>query len=124
MNFRTRKLVKPPDLSPAGTLTAGQLLSWIDEEAAIFTMCQVGDNHVVTKFMSAIDFVNPAYSGDIVEIGCEVISIGTTSITMKCEVRIKDTNTVIVKIEKIVFINVDSNGRKKPHGLKPLEKFN
>jgi acyl-CoA hydrolase len=117
MNFKTRKLVKPPDLSPSGALMGGVLMEWIDEEASIFVMCQLNDNHVVTKYMSEIEFVNPAFRGDIIEIGCELISLGRTSITLKCLVRVKDTQTVIVTIDKIVFVNVDSNGRTKPHGL-------
>jgi acyl-CoA thioesterase YciA len=115
MNFKTRKLVSPPDLNPAGTLFGGKLLSWIDEEVAIFAMCQLDSNFVVTKFMSEINFIKPAYKGDIVEIGCEVISMGRTSITLSCLVRVKDTDTIIIQIDKIVFVHVDQNGRPKPH---------
>jgi acyl-CoA hydrolase len=115
MIFKTRKLVSPPDLNPANTLFGGQLLKWIDEEAAIFAMCQLGDNQVVTKYMSEIDFVNPAYNNDIIEIGCETVAVGRTSITINCEVRVKDTKTTIIKIERIVLVHVDSNGRPKAH---------
>ena len=76
MNFKTRKLVKTPDLSPSGALMGGVLMEWIDEEASIFVMCQLKDNHVVTKYMSEIEFVNPAFRGDIIEIGCELIALG------------------------------------------------
>ncbi|GAB5465330.1 MAG: hotdog domain-containing protein [Candidatus Kapaibacteriales bacterium] len=117
MLYKTRKLVKPPDLNPSNTLFGGQLLKWIDEEAAVFAMCKFGNNHVVTKYMSEIDFINPAYSGDIVEIGCEVISVGRTSLTLRSEVRIKDTETVIIRIEKIVLVHVDNSGRPKAHGM-------
>lgn len=117
MLFRTRKLVKPPDLSPSGALMGGVLMEWIDEEASIFVMCQLNDNHVVTKYMSEIEFVSPAFRGDIIEIGCELTALGRTSLTLKCVARVKDTQTVIVNIDKIVFVNVDSNGRAKPHGL-------
>jgi len=117
MNFKTRKLVSPPDLNPAGTLFGGELLKWIDEEIAIFAMCQLNTNHVVTKYVSEINFTNPAYNGDIVEIGAEVISLGNTSVTCKCEVRIKGTDVKVITIEKIVFVHVDINGRPKPHGL-------
>jgi len=51
MNFKTRKLVKPPDLSPSGALMGGVLMEWIDEEASIFVMCQLNENHVVTKYI-------------------------------------------------------------------------
>ena len=37
----------------------GSLLRWIDEEAAIYVMCQLDSKNVVTKFMSEINFVSP-----------------------------------------------------------------
>lgn len=120
MIFKTRKLVSPPDLNPANTLFGGQLLKWIDEEAAIFAMCQLGDNNIVTKYMSEIDFISPAYNNDIIEIGCETVKVGRTSITINCEVRIKDTKNTVIKIEEIVLVHVDSNGRPRAHG-KTLE---
>jgi len=36
MKFYSRKWIKPEDLNPNGSLFGGRLLSWIDEEAAIF----------------------------------------------------------------------------------------
>lgn len=116
MKFRTRKLIKPEDLNTRGTLFGGQLLKWIDEEASIFTMCQLGDGSIVTKAMSEINFVSSAKTGDIVEIGCELVSLGTTSITISSEVRNKGTKQTIIKIDKIVFVLVDENGKPKPHG--------
>lgn len=121
MKFRTRKLIKPEDLNTRGTLFGGQLLKWIDEEASIFTMCQLSDGNIVTKAMSEINFVSSAKTGDIVEIGCELVSIGTTSITISCEVRNKGTKQTIIKIDKIVFVMVDDNGKPKPHGKSNLK---
>lgn len=117
MKFNTRKHVKPPDLSPSGALMGGVLMEWIDEEASIFVICQLNNNKVVTKYMSEVEFVSPAFRGDIIEIGCELLSLGRTSVTLKCLVRVKGTETVIVTIDKIVFVNMDGNGRAKPHGL-------
>ena len=54
MEFRTRKLIKPEDLNAGHTLFGGQLLKWIDEEAAIYAMCQLNNQRVTTKFMSEI----------------------------------------------------------------------
>jgi acyl-CoA hydrolase len=115
MNFRTRKLIKPEDLNSRGTLFGGQVLSWIDEEAAIFAMCQLSDKNIVTKAMSEVNFVSSARLGDIVEIGCELYSIGTTSITVACEVRNKDTKKTIIRVDKIVFVLLDDEGKAKPH---------
>tara|TARA_B100000579_G_C22231617_1_gene576370 strand:+ start:135 stop:491 length:357 start_codon:yes stop_codon:yes gene_type:complete len=115
MQFRTRKLVKPEDLNPGGSLFGGQLLRWIDEEAAIYAMCQLDNTKVTTKFMSEIDFISPARKGDVVEIGLETIKIGITSITFRCEARVKKTERTIIKIEKIVFVNLNNELRPSPH---------
>ncbi len=116
MEYKTRKIVSPPNLNSGNTLFGGQLLKWIDEEVSIFAMCQLGTNSILTKFMSEIDFRQPAYLGEIVEIGTEVVSFGTTSITLRCEVRVKGTKKVVITIDKIVFVHIDENGRPKPHG--------
>jgi len=101
MKFRTRKLIKYEDLNARGTLFG----------------CQLGERSIVTKAMSEINFVASAKTGDIVEIGCELVQFGTTSVTISCEVRNKDTKQTIIRIDKIVFVAVDENGRPKPHGI-------
>ena len=73
MRFHTRKWVKPEDLNPNGTLFGGRLLAWIDEEAALYAVIQLENNKVVTKYMSEINFMSSAKTGDIIEIGIEVV---------------------------------------------------
>ncbi len=118
MRFFSRKLIKPQDLNAHGTLFGGSVLAWIDEEAAIYVICQLGKGNIATKFMSEIDFVSSAKLGDIIEIGMETVAFGTTSITIKCEVRHKFTKSPIIKIDKIVFVHLDDDGRPIPHGIK------
>ncbi|WP_447642322.1 MULTISPECIES: acyl-CoA thioesterase [Chitinophagaceae] len=116
MNFYTRKWIKPGDLNPNGSLFGGALLQWIDEEAAIYAIIQLGSNRVVTKFMSEINFENPGRTGDIIELGLKATSFGRTSITLTCQVRNKITKNVILTIDKIVFVHLDENGVPAPHG--------
>lgn len=116
MQFHTRKWVKPEDLNANKSLFGGRLLAWIDEEAAIYAMCQLEAKTVVTKFMSEINFVSSAYHGDVIEIGLETVTFGRSSITMRCEARNKDTKQPILTIEKIVFVLLDDDGRPVPHG--------
>ncbi len=116
MNFYTRKWVKPEDLNAHGTLFGGRLLSWIDEEAAIYTIVQLGTNGCVTKYMSEINFINSARQGDIIELGIKAIHFGHTSITLTCEVRNKISQKTILTIDKIVFVSVDENGKPVRHG--------
>jgi acyl-CoA hydrolase len=116
MKFYSRKWVRPEDLNAHGTLFGGSLLQWIDEEAAIYASCQLDTRRIVTKYMSEINFVSSAKQGDIIEIGVEVVSFGTTSITLRCLVRNKYTRQEIITIEKIVFVYIDEEGRPRPHG--------
>jgi acyl-CoA hydrolase len=116
MKYRTRKLIKPEDLNSRRTLFGGRVLQWMDEEAAIFAMCQLGSPSIVTKAISAVDFVSTAIVGDIIEFGMELVKVGTTSITIACDVRNKITKQTIVKIDEIVFVLLDENGKPKPHG--------
>ncbi|WNZ57180.1 acyl-CoA thioesterase [Microbulbifer sp. EKSA008] len=115
MKYYSRHCVKPGDLNPAQRLFGGQLLSWIDEEAAIFAGCQMGTPMLVTKLMSEIDFVSSACCGDVVEFGFEVVGIGQTSLTVHCEVRNKQSQQLIVQVDQIVFVALDAHGKPTPH---------
>jgi len=116
MNFHTRKWVKPEDLNPNGTLFGGTLLRWIDEEAVIYAIVQLGNPHIVTKFISEINFVSSARQGDIIELGITATHFGRTSITLTCQVRNKITRKSILTIDKLVFVNLDQDGNPVPHG--------
>ena len=116
MNFYTRKWVKPEDLNAHGTLFGGRLLSWIDEEAAIYAIVQLETNGCVTKYMSEINFINSARQGDIIELGIKATHFGNTSITLTCEVRNKISHKTILTIDKIVFVSLDESGKPVKHG--------
>ena len=121
MRFHTRKWVKPEDLNPNGTLFGGRLLEWIDEEAALYTIVQLDNSKIVTKYMSEINFTSKAVKGDIVEIGMEVKKFGKSSITLKCEVRNMMTRETIITVEDIIMVNLGDDGKPSAHGKTKIE---
>lgn len=121
MRFHTRKWVKPEDLNPNGTLFGGRLLEWIDEEAALYSIIQLENPRVVTKYISEINFISSAKKGDIVEIGIDPIYFGTSSLVLQCEVRNKMTREVIITIDKIIMVSLGPNGKPAPHGKTEVE---
>lgn len=121
MRFHTRKWIKPEDLNPNGTLFGGRLLEWIDEESALYAIVQLENQKVVTKYMSEIDFKSSAQQGDVIEIGLDAKKFGEKSLTLRCEVRNKMTHATIITIENIVLVNLDEQGRPKPHGKTQIE---
>ncbi|MGY6648967.1 acyl-CoA thioesterase [Wenyingzhuangia sp. IMCC45574] len=121
MRFHTRKWIKPEDLNANGTLFGGKLLAWIDEEAALYSIIQLENDRVVTKYMSEINFVSSAKKGDIIEIGIDVEKFGKSSLTLNCEVRNKMTRETIIKVDNIVMVNLDEDGKPKPHDKTKIE---
>ena len=117
MRFLTRKLVKPEDLNANNTLFGGRLLEWVDEEAAIYAAIEARHKRVVTKSISAINFIAPARQGDVVEIGVALKRVGKTSITLEVQVRDLTTQHIIVNIDEMVFVCVDETGRPVRHTL-------
>jgi acyl-CoA thioesterase YciA len=117
MRFLTRKLVQPGDLNINGTLFGGRCLAWVDEEASIYAAIETRHKKVVTKSMSAINFVAPAYQGVVVEIGVALKTVGKTSITLEVQVRDLTTQKVIVDIDEMVFVCVDETGKPIRHSL-------
>ncbi|KFF15095.1 acyl-CoA thioesterase [Flavobacterium hydatis] len=121
MRFHTRKWVKPEDLNPNGTLFGGQLLAWIDEELALYTIIQLENYRVVTKHMSEINFKSSARQGDIVEIGIDVVKFGNTSLVLRCIVRNMMTREIIITIDNITMVNLGEDGKPKAHGKTKIE---
>lgn len=121
MRFHTRKWVKPEDLNPNGTLFGGQLLAWIDEELALYTIIQLENSRVVTKHMSEINFRSSAKQGDIIEIGIDVVKFGHTSLTLKCEARNMMTRETIISIDNTTMVNLGTDGKPAAHGKKEIE---
>jgi len=107
MRFLSRRLVMPNDLNYANALFGGRALEWIDEEAAIYAICQLETNCLVTKHIGEISFESPATQGDIVEFGLVTKKVGRTSITVTCLVRNKASKKTICLADDIVFVRVD-----------------
>lgn len=117
MRFLSRRLVMPSDLNYANSLFGGRALEWIDEEAAIYAICQLDTNCLVTKHIGEISFESPALQGDVVEFGLATKKVGKTSITITCLVRNKITKKTICLADDIVFVQVDPETRlPKAHG--------
>jgi acyl-CoA hydrolase len=123
MRFLSRRLVMPNDLNYANSLFGGRALEWIDEEAAIYAICQLETNVLVTKHIGEITFESPAMVGDVVEFGLATKKLGVTSMTVSCLVRNKITKKTICFADDIVFVKVDPQTRLPiPHG-KTLEEL-
>lgn len=78
-------IVFPNHANPLGTLFGGRVLELMDINASI--ACQrFCREAVVTASTEAVDFRNPIYVGEIIELKSRVAWTGKTSMIVRCEV--------------------------------------
>lgn len=83
------KLVLPPDTNHLQSIFGGKVLAYIDEIAAITAM-KHSNTAVVTASIDSVDFLSPAWAGDVLELEAVVSSTGTSS--MEIFVTVHSTN--------------------------------
>lgn len=117
MQYDSQRMVMYPHLNAAGILFGGQALSWIDEAAIIFAASLLDTTRLATVKMSEVYFKNAANIGDIVLIGTELVEVGRSSITVRCEIKNKTTEKIIIAVDEIVMVALDFNKNPIPHKL-------
>lgn len=118
MNSVTRHQIRPEHLNHHGTLYAGQITDWLTEAAFIRTAQVRGrTDHIVMAGANQIRLLRPMVPGEILDLGAEVVRLGTTSIVLQVEGR-ELLSGVLCCEGEFVFVTVDDEGRKCPHGLK------
>mgnify|MGYP001070574573 FL=1 len=117
MEYTTQRMVTYPHLNAAGILVGGTALSWIDQDAMVYAANLLETSRIATAKVSEVVFNSAANIGDILITGVELVRVGKTSITLKCELRNKTTNKVIVQVEEVVLVTIDFNKKPTPHKL-------
>lgn len=117
MQYNSQRIVMYEHLNSAGILFGGRAMSWIDEEAIISAADILESINIATLKISEIKFENPARLGDILVLGTKLTKIGTSTITLECELKNKTTNNVVVRVDEIVVVNLDEDKRPTPHKL-------
>jgi len=114
--MKHHKLVLPEFMNEQGALFGGYLLKWIDEFAYVTASLDYPDNRFVTISLDNVAFRKPIKVGYILCFNIVESKIGNSSIEYKVEVYnakgIKENKDLLFET-KIVFVNVDENGKKQ-----------
>lgn len=110
------KLVLPPDTNHHHSIFGGRVLAYIDEIAAIASM-KHAKSEVVTASIDSVDFVSPAFAGDVLELEAIVTSTGRTS--MEVYVRVISRNLItseerLTTESFVTMVAIDENGNTSP----------
>lgn len=110
-------LVLPPDTNHHHSIFGGKVLAYIDEMAAITAMKHAKEQ-VVTASFDSVDFVSPAYVGDILELEAMVTSTGRTSMEVYVRVISRNIKTGEKKLTTESFVTMVAIGEDgKPVGV-------
>ena len=117
MQIATRRFVRPEFMNHHQTLYAGYISEWLTEAAMIGVTAVLGETeHVVLAAIREIRVKKPVIAGVILELQYAVGEIGTTSVEIQSEGRDFLTDALHFT-GSAVFVAVDDDGKKKPHGL-------
>lgn len=114
------KLILPPDTNHHHSIFGGRVLAYIDEIAAIASMkhCK---SQVVTASIDSVDFVSPAYIGEVLELEAIVSSTGRSSMEIYVRVMCKNLETGEERLTTESFVTmvaIDEDG--KPIEVPPV----
>jgi len=111
-----RVVMMPRDTNADGTIFGGVILSLIDQAAYVEAMRQQHSRYVTVAFKE-VKFKEPVYTGDLLSLYGQAVSVGRSSLTIEvrvCARRRTDPDTVIKVTEaEVVFVSVDNEGRPK-----------
>ncbi len=120
--------VFPNQANPLGTLFGGRVIELMDVNASIACVrfCRAP---VVTASTEPIDFRNPIYVGEIIEVKSRVVWTGHTSMIVRCEVHGENPITGerrLCTVGHLNFVAIGDDGRPTPvprlHVQSDLEK--
>lgn len=115
--YTTHHQIRPEHLNHHKTLYAGQMTEWMIETAFVTAVgIWNSTDHIVMAGINQTKLTLPMVMGDILELTGTVEKLGKTSIILS----VKGIELVTKKpccFGEFVFVTVDDNGKKMPHGL-------
>lgn len=112
--------VFPNHANPLGSLFGGRVLQLMDVNAAV-ACARFCRKVVVTASTEPIDFRNPIYVGEIIEVKSRVAWTGTTSMIVRCEVHGENPLTGerrLCTVGHMNFVAIGDDG--EPAAVPPL----
>lgn len=111
-------LVMNMDINDNGTLFGGRLMSWIDEVAGVVARRHSG-TMACTASVDRLDFLSPAYLGDVVSVEGRVINVGRTSMIVEVKTFVQNLSTgedgkKLVNLAYLTMVAMDANGKPTP----------
>ncbi len=102
------------------------MLSWMDEAGATFASYKACSPNMITLKMDEVIFERPVKVNDHIRIYGKVDKIGKSSLSLYLEARRFNFDSRVEELvcsTKILFVNIDEQGRSKPINEAVREKI-
>lgn len=110
--------VKLEDMNHHGSLYAGVQARWMTEAAFVGVVRVVHRiDDIVMAAMDHVKFMIPVPAGTVVEFWAGITECGSTSLKIHVEGKDILDRTKVYCSADVIFVNVDHEGKKTPHGL-------
>ncbi len=115
--FNYDRLVKSEDLNHHRTLFAGRCAEWFVEAGFIAAASVLPPHNVVCLKIHGLSFTHPIKPGEITCFKSKIVHTGRSSLKVYVSLNVHNDPTPVVK-GFITFVNVDEDGKAKPHNLR------
>ena len=106
------RAVMPGMANHRGILFGGTLMAWMDEVSGIAAR-RFAKTEVTTVAVEQIQFLQPVFVGDFVDVTGEVVSVGNTSLKVQIRVEADRKSGEKTRAAKAVFVYVAVDGEGK-----------
>ncbi len=107
-------------------LFGGTMLAWLDEAAGTLAAEEACSRNMVTLKIDEVLFKQPVKVNDHIKIYGKLTGMGRTSVSLEIEARrfnFCDGTTELVCSTRMLFVNIDENGRAHPIANHIRKKF-
>ena len=116
-----RVVPMPADANQHGDIFGGWIMAQVDIAAGVLA-ARHARGRVVTVAVNEFQFKQPVFIGDVLSFYCEIVRVGTTSITVNVEVYAQRNPSEIetVKVTEATLTYVATGTDRKPRPVPPL----
>ena len=111
-----RMVPMPADANQHGDIFGGWIMAQVDIAGGVLA-ARHARGRVATVAVNSFQFKQAVFIGDVLSIYCEIVRVGTTSITVNVEVYAQrnpsDVETVKVTEATLTYVAVDKQGRPR-----------
>ena len=116
-----RVVPMPADANQHGDIFGGWIMAQVDIAAGVLA-ARHARGRVVTVAVNEFQFKQPVFIGDVLSFYCEIVRVGTTSITVNVEVYAQrnPSDVETVKVTEAILTYVATGPDRRPRPVPPL----